>query len=146
MSFFTDFLIATKREARKVAAADNPTKRWPGFTYKNLTCLDLTTLFGLMNGVTDTDGVVALADEFEYLSTTADESLELRLFPKTFTRALAAVGPDEAARLAKEWRAEEGGVSDWELAEVRQLVGELCGLARQSIKARKPIMLCVSGF
>jgi hypothetical protein len=146
MSFFTDFLIATKREAKKVANTMNPTKTWPGFSYKNLTCLDLATLYGLMTGVTDADSVVEMEDEFEYLNSSDDESLELRLFPETFTKALAAVGSDEAARLAKGWHADEGGVSDWKMTEVRELLNKLCELARRAVKAHKPIMLCVSGF
>jgi hypothetical protein len=146
MSFFTDFLIATQREAKKVAATKNPTKTWPGFSSNNLTCLDLATLYGLMTGVTDADSVVEMEDEFEYLNPGDDGSLELRLFPETFTKALASVGSDEAARLAKRWRADEGGVSDWQMTEVRELLNELSELARRAAQARKPIMLCVSGF
>ncbi len=146
MSFFSDFLIAGRREAKKVAATDNPTKHWTGVAAKGLTCLDLATLYGLVTGVTDVDEVVDLEDEFEDLSA-GDGPADVRLFPEAFTRALAAAGPEDIARLARGWRADEGGgVSDWKSPEVKELLGELSGLARQAIEARKPIMLCVSGF
>jgi hypothetical protein len=145
MSFFTDFLIATRRDARKVAQAENPTQHWPGFSYKSLMCLDLVTLYGLMTGVTDTDGIMELDDEFEYLKCD-EEAIELRLFPEPFTRALAILEQATAQKLVKEWRAEESGVSDWKPVEIRELLDALCALAQQAVKARKPILLCISGF
>ena len=145
MSFFTDFVIAPRREAKKVPEADDAAERWPGVSGKNIMCLDAAALYGLMTGVTDPDGVVALEDQFEYLF--GGESVEVRLFPEGFTRALAALAPAEAARLADRWRAiDECGVSGWEPAEVRELLDGLRDLAGRAVAARRPVLLRVSGF
>lgn len=144
MGFFSDFLIATKSDAKKIIKASNPTKRWPGISWKNLTCLDLVNLHGVMSGVTDLDDVVELDSTFDYWSGMESESVELRQFPDSFTKALSEVGPNDAAKLANSWRAD--GVTDWEPADVRELLDELCALAKKAVAENKPIVMLISGF
>jgi hypothetical protein len=145
MSFFTDFLLATKPEAKRVGRTRNPTEHWFGSSWKNLTSLDLAALYGAMRGDTSTEAIIAATKEFEDLD--CDRvSVDLYLFPEAFTSLLAAIEPPAIPALVVAWRATDVEVSHWEVADVQALLEDLCGLAMRAVLAGKPIMLCISGF
>lgn len=145
MSFFADFILASKKDAKKVANTDNPAQTWPGVSLKNLTCLDIAALYGVFLGKTGDQDVVDLIDEFEDLPC-ANESVELHMVPVQFVDCLAAVEQKKMRAIAKAWQASEVEVSNWPLDEVRDVLGELTGLARKAKDAKSPIMVCISGF
>ncbi len=145
MSFFTDFILAGKKDAKKVASTANPAQQWPGISVKSLTCLDVAALYGVFLGKTDDQEVVDLIDEFEDLPC-ANESVELHMFPQRFVDFLAEVEQKRMRAVAKAWQAAEVEVTHWTLGDVQEVLGELSRLARQAKGEKKPIMLCVSGF
>jgi hypothetical protein len=145
MSFFSDFVLASKQEAKKVGRTPNPTQHWPGFACKNLMCLDLASLYAAIQGKAGTEAVLELDEEFELLEC-GKKSVELCLFPQRFTELLADVELEAKPGLVERWQADAEYLADWEVQDVRWLLDNLCALAQQAVADGKPILLCNSGF
>ena len=148
MSFFTDFIIADPSDAPQVALAieaeGTPVGAWSGFSVNSVNDLDLANLYALLRDGPGARGAMALAEEFTDLHR-AEEGPSVQLVPPAFVGLLAALPDERRLPVAALWsEADEfGRLTD--PADLKELIGQLCELARQAAGEGKSMLLCVSG-
>jgi hypothetical protein len=144
MGLTTDFVIAEISEAKAVLAEPSPVRRWPGVEAKSIDTIRLSTLASILAGkAQDVDAIVAYSEKFLFLASTGDNERHVLLLPEQFVRDLAIIKESDLARVAKAWLATEEFQMDreWTEKDVLDIVRHLRGLASDSVRLKKPILL-----
>ena len=137
MGSFCDVVVASTREAKKIAAANGNLGQWPSCSLKGLSHVSFATLYEILTS----KSVDEVLSDFDFLHT--DESVIVQRFPNAVVKALAQLEKPKLARVAKKWsRTEE--LEGYKIAELQPFLEELTAIARDA--GRTPLLLCVSGF
>jgi hypothetical protein len=140
MSGFVDFVIADRRESKKLLKHDTPTKQWPGFEWKWVDEFQLAYLYGVLRESKDR---YKLADKLKTDRLRTGQSVtEL---PAKMTELLAGLDKKARALVAREWRKCEEFFDSGDQKAALELVNELCDLAQRAKADGKPILVRQSG-
>src|SRR5262249_52508835 len=122
MSFFTDIVVVSQKEAKRVSRQTSPTSKWPGCEGKNLDQVTLGTLYGILVGDTDADV------EFEDISF-SKEGMWVSRFPDDYVERLSQLDTKSLPWVAKKWSKTAELRDLYEAAELQQFLEELSALA-----------------
>ena len=146
MGILTDLVIADVADAEAVLDAPTHTPKWKAIEAKGVETIKLSTLAFILEGKPlDIEPVVEFSKGFTQLASAGDEGPWVFLVPATLTVNLAKVSDANMPKVVDAWHlTEELQLDRWSKSDVSVLLKEMRGLAADSVKAGKPILLWMS--
>jgi hypothetical protein len=154
MGMYTDWFIANEADAKKIAKAKDPWKRWPNLSMKSILEIELTSLYGILLGKRKFDANLSISegqlfyegpdydDEGNPIGDVDSETIIVHRVMNDFVKRLAELTPENEKKVADKWT-EIDEFADWkksEKASIRETLTQIIEFARRALKAKKPVL------
>jgi hypothetical protein len=137
-----DYVIATREEAKQLAAAIDPSKHWPAIDAKRIEHVKLGRLMSVLSSTPYSPGFV---QECEQLAEASEDGPYVLQVPTRLVNSLAQLGPDRVQIVGRQWSgAEEFALDRWTEEEVIEMLGRLTELAKKTVADGKQMLMWVS--
>ncbi len=145
MGMVSQVLIASPSEADAVAASDEPSQTWDGFTYRGLDRIKLATLWALVESGSVNNRIDERLDQIRTIPE-GDQGPWVDIIPTRMLSVLSSIGAmegDEQASVAEDWgRTEE--LEGWDPSEVLDLVRNIGDTAETAQLEGKTLLIWTS--
>lgn len=134
MGLLTDFLIARRSDAPKLAESIHPIEDWDGIEAKGLDPIKLMTLWEILAGTKPAD--------LEMLHMASEEGPWVFEVAEDLVKLLAELEEPRAATVAENWsRTDELQLDDWATEDARLALEALTSVARKATDRKSSLLL-----
>lgn len=143
MGVLTDFVVANRRDARRVCNAACPSKEFSGLDAKGIDPVKLATLYAVLTGTEFNPSLIG----GDPLATGGDNGPWVMEVPPDLVQRLAKLDADGVAAAAAKWaRTEEFSpeYDNWPAEAVHEVLADLAKLCAKAVGAKKSVLMWMS--
>lgn len=141
MGVLSDLVVANEGDAEAIANSSVPSKEFNGIDVKGIDSIKLNTLHSILTGRSYEE----LIPSYEPVLMLSDDGPWVFALPHELTASLAALNSQELQAAAKKWAQTEEFVLDrWQVCDVVDVLGPICGEASKAVSSKQTLFLWMS--